>query len=103
MMKTLSAAAMLTLAVVLPAQDASAQSSTLGGALFGGAAGAVIGGAATGRAGGAVVGGVIGAAAGAALGSQMEPRAAGYYWYDNRCWLRYRNGEYRPVNRRNCY
>lgn len=103
MTKTLAAAAMLTLAVVLPAQDAAAQNNTLGGALFGGAAGAIIGGAATGRAGGAIVGGVIGATAGAALGSQMEPRHSGYYWYDNRCWFRYPNGEYRLVNRRNCY
>ncbi len=98
----LIAATALTLAAIMPAQQASAQNNTLGGALLGGAAGAIIGGAATGKAGGAVAGGIIGAAAGAALGSQMEPRRAGYYWYDGRCWLRYRDGSYRRVPRRYC-
>jgi outer membrane lipoprotein SlyB len=102
MLRSISAAVLLAAVVALPAQEAAAQSGTLGGAILGGAAGAVIGGAATGRAGGAVVGGVIGAAAGAALGAQLEPRRGGYYWYDNRCWYRYPNGDYRLVSRRNC-
>jgi outer membrane lipoprotein SlyB len=74
-----------------------------GGALLGGAAGAITGGAATGRAGGAVAGGIIGAAAGAAIGASMEPRRAGYYWYQDGCWLQRRDGSYMRVSRRNCY
>ena len=96
------ALAALTLVTVMPAPQASAQNNTLGGAIIGGTAGAIIGGAATGRAGGAIAGGVIGAAAGAAIGSSMEPRRAGYYWYDGRCWLRYGDGSYHRVSRRYC-
>lgn len=103
MLRSVSAAILLAAAASLPVQEAQAQGGALGGAIVGGAAGAIIGGAATGRAGGAVVGGVIGAAAGAALGAQLEPRRGGYYWYDNRCWYRYPNGDYRLVSRRNCY
>ena len=97
--------AALTLAMIaaaLPTQPAVAQDA-LGGALLGGAAGAIIGGAATGRAGGAVAGGIIGAAAGAAIGGSMEPRRAGYYWYQDGCWLRRRDGGYLRVHPRNCY
>lgn len=96
------AMAALALAAFMPAPQASAQDNVLGGAILGGTAGAIIGGAATGRAGGAVAGGIIGAAAGAALGASMEPRRAGYYWYDGRCWLRYRDGSYHRVSRRYC-
>jgi len=102
-MKRISTA-VLTLALVataLPMQPAAAQDA-LGGALLGGAAGAIIGGAATGRAGGAVAGGIIGAAAGAAIGSSMEPRRAGYYWYQDGCWLQRRDGSYIRVQRRYC-
>jgi len=102
MIRTISAAGLLTLAAVMPAQQAAAQDA-LGGALLGGAAGAIIGGAATGRAGGAVSGGIIGAAAGAMLGSALEPRPNGYYWYDGRCWLRYGDGSYHRVPSRYCY
>lgn len=98
----LTASAMLAMAAALPLQSASAQDSTIGGAIFGGTAGAIIGGAATGKAGGAIVGGFIGAAAGAAIGSQFEPRRGGYYWYDGRCWRRYRDGSYHRVSRRFC-
>ena len=103
-MKRISMAA-LTLAMIattLPMQPAAAQDA-LGGALLGGAAGAIIGGAATGRAGGAVAGGIIGAAAGAAIGSSMELRRAGYYWYQDGCWLQRRDGSYIRVQRRYCY
>jgi hypothetical protein len=88
--------------VLIPARPAVAQDNTIGGALLGGAAGAIIGGAATGKAGGAVAGGIIGAAAGAVLGSQLEPRPGGYYWYDDRCWIRYGGGSYHRVSRRYC-
>lgn len=103
MIRTFATAAVLALASLMPIQDASAQDSTLGGALLGGAAGAIIGGAATGKAGGAVAGGIIGAAAGGIIGSQMEPRRGGYYWYKDRCWLRYPNGDYHRVRSSYCY
>jgi len=103
MKQIVTALALLTLApAVLPVQPAAAQDA-LGGALLGGAAGAVIGGAATGRAGGAVAGGIIGAAAGAAIAGSMEPRARGYYWYQNGCWIQRRDGSYVRVDRRYCY
>jgi uncharacterized protein YcfJ len=99
--------AIVTIALVasglVPERPAAAQDSTMGGAILGGAAGAIIGGAATGRAGGAVAGGIIGAATGAMIGSQLEPRPGGYYWYDDRCWVRYRDGSYHRVSSRNCY
>jgi outer membrane lipoprotein SlyB len=96
------AAAALALAALTPLRPAAAQNNTLGGAIIGGGIGAVIGGAATGRAGGAVAGGIIGAAAGAALGSQMEPRRRGYYWYDGRCWVLRKDGNYYLVKRNRC-
>jgi outer membrane lipoprotein SlyB len=100
--RNIAAIAALALITTMPTPQASAQDSTLGGAIIGGTAGAIIGGAATGKAGGAIVGGVIGAAAGAALGSQLEPRRRGYYWYNGRCWVRYRDGSYHRVSRRHC-
>jgi hypothetical protein len=81
---------MLTMALT-PPQHAKAQDA-LGGALLGGAAGAIVGGAATGRPGGAVAGGIIGAAAGAAIASQGQPRPGGYYYYQNGCYMRARDG-----------
>ena len=85
MLRSMTAAAVLTLAAAMPVQEAAAQDNVLGGALLGGAAGAI-----------------IGAAAGAAIGSQFEPRRGGYYWYDGRCWRRYANGDYHRVSRRYC-
>jgi hypothetical protein len=32
----------------------------------------------------------------------MEPRRAGYYWYQDGCWLRRRDGSYMRVHPRNC-
>ena len=93
----------LVLIALAPVRQAAAQDNTVGGALLGGAAGAIIGGAATGKAGGAVAGGIIGAAAGAMLGSQLEARPGGYYWYDDSCWRRYRDGSYHRIPRRYCY
>jgi hypothetical protein len=37
------------------------------------------------------------------IGSQLEPRPGGYYWYDDRCWVRYGDGSYHRVSRRYCY
>jgi outer membrane lipoprotein SlyB len=103
MIQTISAAAVIALVAIAPVKPAAAQDNTLGGALLGGAAGAIIGGAATGKAGGAVAGGIIGAAAGAMIGSQLEPRRPGYYWYQDSCWLKRRDGSYIRVSRRYCY
>ncbi|HET9716653.1 MAG TPA: glycine zipper domain-containing protein [Pseudolabrys sp.] len=103
MIRAITIALGCLLVAMMPVRHLSAQDNTLGGALLGGAAGAIIGGAATGKAGGAVAGGIIGAAAGAMLGSQLEPRPGGYYWYDGRCWVRYRDGSYHRVPRRHCY
>lgn len=97
-----SGIALAALALVALVQPAGAQDNVLGGAIIGGGIGAIVGGAATGKAGGAVAGGIIGAAAGAMLGSQLEPRRGGYYWYDGRCWRRYRDGSYHRVSRRYC-
>ena len=99
-MRHLGAALLLATVAMAPSHQAAAQFNPLG-AVVGGAVGAATGAAVTGgRAGGAIVGGVIGAAAGAALTFDQRPN--GYYWYDNRCWFRYPNGEYRLVSRKYC-
>jgi uncharacterized membrane protein len=100
MIRTIGAAALLTLAATMPVQQAAAQDplSVLGGA----AAGAVIGGAATGRAGGAVAGAVIGGATGALISAEAQRRAAGYYWWHDDCYARAQGGWVR-VPRRYCY
>ena len=64
---------LVALAVCAPLQEAAAQESTLGGALFGGAAGAIVGGA-LGGGRGAAIGAIVGAGTGAAIGAQGEPR-----------------------------
>src|SRR5262245_46861844 len=92
MIRTIGATTFLMLATAVPLQQAAAQ-DVLGGALLGGAAGAIIGGAATGRGEGAAIGAIIGAGAGAAIASQGV-RRGGYYWYDDRCYVRYQNGSY---------
>ncbi|HKG00752.1 MAG TPA: glycine zipper domain-containing protein [Xanthobacteraceae bacterium] len=100
MIRTIGAAALLSLAMTMPAQQAAAQDpfSVLGGA----AAGAVIGGAATGRAGGAAAGAIIGGATGALLSAEAEQRRAGYYWWRDGCYARGQGGWVR-VARRYCY
>jgi hypothetical protein len=50
-----------------------------------------------------VAGGVIGAATGAMLGSQLQARPGGYYWYNDSCWVRYSDGSYHRIARRYCY
>ena len=59
MIRTMTGAALLALASVMPAQQAAAQEGLIGGAIFGGATGAIIGGAVGGR-GGAATGAIIG-------------------------------------------
>jgi uncharacterized membrane protein len=100
MIRSIGALALLVLATI-PAQQASAQQSTLGGAIVGGAAGALIGGAVTGRAGGAIAGGIIGGVVGASIGAQAE-RRNNYYWYNGRCYAAVQGG-YVLVRRANCY
>jgi hypothetical protein len=99
MIRTIGAAAFLTLAAALPAQQAAAQDpfSMLGGA----AAGAVIGGAATGRAGGAVAGAIIGGATAGIISAEAERRRANYYWWNNGCYIRVQGG-WQRVSRRYC-
>jgi Glycine zipper len=100
MIRTIGAAALLSLATVMPVDEAAAQDpfAVLGGA----AAGAAIGGAATGRAGGAVAGAIIGGATGALISAEAERRRAGYYWWHDDCYVRARGGWVR-VARRHCY
>ena len=67
MMPKFALSMLVALAVCAPLQEAAAQESTLGGALFGGAAGAIVGGA---------LGGGRGAAVGAIVGATRERRSA---------------------------
>ena len=60
MMPKFALSMLVALAVCAPLQEAAAQESTLGGALFGGAAGAIVGGA-LGGGRGAAVGAIVGA------------------------------------------
>jgi hypothetical protein len=102
MTRFVTTAIAFALTALILMRPAAAQDNTIGGAILGGAAGAIIGGAATGKAGGAVAGGIIGAAAGALLGSQLEPRAGGYYWYNDSCWVRHGDGSLHRISRRYC-
>ena|SRR5499426_3910575 len=83
MIRTIGAAALLSLALTMPAQQAAAQDpfSVLGGA----AAGAIIGGA-----------------TGAILSAEAERRRGGYYWWNDGCYVRAQGGWVR-VSRRYCY
>lgn len=78
MMPKLALSMLVALAICAPLQEAAAQESTLGGALFGGAAGAIVGGA-LGGGRGAAIGAIVGAGTGAAIGAQGEPRPGGCY------------------------
>ena len=85
MFRTFAATSLLTLACVMPVQQAAAQDA-IGGAIFGGAAGALLGGAIGGR-GGAIAGGIIGGTTGAAIAAEGQRRREGYYWYRNGCYM----------------
>jgi hypothetical protein len=101
MFKRIGMAALLGLALAAPAHEAMAQ-DTLGGALFGGAAGAIVGGA-LGGGRGAAIGAVLGAGTGAAIASEGERRRAGYYHYRNGCYLQRPDGYWVRVDPRYCY
>lgn len=92
MIRTVTAASLLTLACAMPLQQAAAQDA-IGGAIFGGAAGAILGGAIGGR-GGAVAGAIIGGTTGAAIAAEGERRRNGYYWYRNGCYVQQPDGSY---------
>jgi uncharacterized protein YcfJ len=103
MARVLIAAVVLLLAVVVTSSDTLAQSATGRGSIIGGMAGAAIGGIAGGGRG-AAIGAAVGMGTGALIGSQadMQRRRGNYYWYNGRCWVRFRNGEFHPVSHRYC-
>jgi len=86
MRQILGLAVVLTLAMAIAPQQATAQ-DPLGGAILGGAAGAIIGGAAGGGRG-AAIGAGIGAATGAIIAAQGEARGGGYYYWRRGCYIR---------------
>ncbi len=96
MKRMLGAGVFLTLAALMPAQQAAAQDPN-GGAIVGGALGGIIGGAVGRGAGGAVAGAVIGATTGAVIASEAQRRAGGYYWWRGGCYYRYPNGSWLGV------
>jgi hypothetical protein len=100
MVRTLVAASLLTIACVVPVQQAAAQDA-IGGAIFGGAAGALLGGAIGGR-GGAVAGAIIGGTTGAAIAAEGQRRRDGYYWYRNGCYVQRPDGAYVAVHPQYC-
>src|SRR3954468_13392891 len=100
MFRTLTATSLLAVACVLPVQQAAAQDA-IGGAIFGGAAGALLGGAIGGR-GGAVAGAIIGGTTGAAIAAEGHGRREGYYWYRNGCYMQRPDGSYVAVNPQYC-
>jgi hypothetical protein len=95
MHRGLAAAALLTIAIALPVQDAAAQ-DPVGGALLGGAAGAILGGA-VGGGRGAAAGAIIGGVTGAAIASQGQARPGGYYYYQNGCYMQRPDGAWVAV------
>src|SRR4051794_31655094 len=100
MIRTVTAASLLTLACAIPLQQAAAQDA-IGGAIFGGAAGAILGGAIGGR-GGAVAGAIIGGTTGAAIAAEGERRRNGYYWYRNGCYVQRPDGAWIGVAPQYC-
>src|ERR1700754_5198268 len=101
MVRNAGIAALLALAVVMTAHEAAAQ-DTLGGAIFGGAAGAIVGGA-IGGGRGAAIGAVLGAGTGAAIASDGERRRSGYYYYRDGCYIERGDGAWVRVHPRYCY
>ena len=90
----------LVLSLIIPVSQADARRATRG-AVVGGLTGAAIGGIAGGGRG-AAIGGLVGLGVGSVMGSQMDRRRGNHYWYNGRCWRRFRNGEFHPVSTRYC-
>src|ERR1700739_1623558 len=101
MIRTLGIAAVLALAVAMPAQEAAAQ-DTLGGAILGGVGGAIVGGA-IGGGRGAAIGAVVGAGTGGGIASEGGRRRNGVYYYRNGCYIQRYDGAWVPVGPRYCY
>ena len=95
MYRGLGAAALLTIAIAAPMQEAAAQ-DPVGGAILGGAAGAILGGA-LGGGRGAAAGAIIGGSTGAIIGAQGQARPGGYYYYQNGCYQPRGDGSYIAV------
>ena len=100
-MRIAVAGILLGLSVTIPLADAHAQNRAVSGGLLGGLTGAAIGGA-VGRGRGALIGGAVGLGVGSVMGSQADRRHGNNYWYNGRCWQRFRNGEFHPVASRYC-
>ena len=96
MKRMLGAAILLSMAAIMPAQQAAAQ-DPVGGAIVGGALGAIVGGAVGHGAGGAIAGGLIGATTGAVIAAEAQRRRSGYYWWRGGCYYRYPNGSWLQV------
>jgi len=90
----------LVLLLIIPLSEANARRAARG-AVMGGLTGAAIGGIAGGGRG-AAIGGLVGLGVGSVMGSQADRRRGNYYWYNGRCWIRFRNGEFHPVSHRYC-
>jgi hypothetical protein len=101
MVRNLGIAALLALALAMPAHEAAAQDA-LGGAILGGAAGAIFGGA-LGGGRGAAIGAVLGAGTGAAIAAEGERRRGGYYAYHDGCYIQRGDGAWVRVHPRHCY
>jgi hypothetical protein len=95
MYRGLGAAALLTIAIAAPVQNATAQ-DPVGGAILGGAAGAILGGALDGGRG-AAIGAIVGGATGAAIASQGQPRPGGYRYYEQDCYQQRGDGAWAVV------
>src|SRR5207248_8402628 len=100
MYRALGAAALLTIALAAPVQDAAAQ-DPLGGAILGGAAGAILGGA-MGGGRGAAAGAIIGGATGAAIAAQGAARPGGYRHYHEGCYQQRPDGAWLVVASEYC-
>ena len=96
MKRMLGAAMLLSMAAIMPAQQAAAQ-DPVGGAIVGGALGAIVGGAVGRGAGGAIAGGLIGATTGAVIAAEAQRRHSGYNWWRGGCYYRYPNGSWLQV------
>jgi uncharacterized protein YcfJ len=104
MTRIVSAIALATLLALVSATQADAQRRSSGtgrGAVVGGLTGAAIGGLAGGGRG-AAIGTAAGLGIGAVMGNNMERRRGNHYWYNGRCWVHLRNGEFHPVSSRYC-
>jgi hypothetical protein len=104
MYRALGVAALLSIAIAAPVQDAAAQ-DPVGGAILGGVTGGVtggvIGGALSGGRG-AAIGAVVGGVTGAAIAAQGQPRPGGYRYYQQACYQQRGDGAWVAVAPQYC-